>query len=265
MPSFFKRQIGGEKIWGNLNICPLLCQFQLLCHSQVEMSSLNGLKVWGEGQKPHHDIAFLLIWVEDATGDRHYGLSVMWVDPSQVRAASMEEAVSKLTACNSSGTDWPYTLVQLHKGTHHAPLPKEGHLGILPQRGVEVAPCGQISQFEVHQLLVTSPQVVYPIGLNGHNEPVITSLPELLASGVNLTAGEPIYLGIDIPLPPVEESDQKILPLGKVSTIVVASPHKYPPNQKAAWLWRSGTSYPKKYWKHLAAGPNTHPQGGLCQ
>ena len=24
---------------------------------------------------------------------------------------------------------------QLHEGTHHVPLPKEGHLGILPQRG----------------------------------------------------------------------------------------------------------------------------------
>ena len=146
----------------------------------------------------------------------------------------MEEAVRKLTACTSSGTDWPYALVQLHKGTCHTPLPKEGHLGILPQRGAEVAPCGQISQLEVCQLLVTSPQVVYPIGLNGHDEPIITSLPELLASSISLTTGEPIYLGIDIPSPPVEELDQKILPLGNVSTIVVASPHKSPQNQKAA-------------------------------
>ena len=115
------------------------------------------------------------------------------------------------------------------EGTCHAPLPKEGHLGILPQRGVEAAPCGQISQPEVCQLLVTSPQVVYPIGLNGHDEPIITSLPELLASGISLTAGESIYLGIDIPSPPVEESDQKILPLGDVSTTVVAGPHKSPP------------------------------------
>ena len=59
-------------------------------------------------------------------GDRHYGLSFVWVDPSQVRAASMEEAVRKLTACTSSGTDWPYALVWLHEGTCHAPLPKRG-------------------------------------------------------------------------------------------------------------------------------------------
>ena len=139
--------------------------------------------------------------------DRHHGLSIIWVDPSQVRAASMEEVVEKLTACTSSGTDWPYTLVLMQEGTCHMPLPKEGHLGILPQRGVEAAPCGQISQLEVHQLLVTSPQVVYPIGLNGQDEPIITSLPELLACGISLTTGEPIYLGIDILSPPVEEQD----------------------------------------------------------
>ena len=76
-------------------------------------------------------------------------------------------------------------------------------------------------------------QVIYPIGLNGHDEPIITSLPELLARGISLSTGEPIYLGIDITSPPVEEPDQKILPLGEVSTIVVASPHKSPQNQKA--------------------------------
>ena len=81
----------------------------------------------------------------------------------------MEEVVEKLTTSTFSGTDWPYALAWLHKGTCHAPLPNEGHLGILPQRGVEEAPCGQISQLEVCQLLATSPQVVYPVGFNGHD------------------------------------------------------------------------------------------------
>ena len=85
-------------LWGDLSVCPLLHWFQLPCHSQVELSSLNGLKFWGEGQKPHHNIALLLVWVEDAMGDRHYGLSIIWANPSQVRVTSMEEAVGKLTA-----------------------------------------------------------------------------------------------------------------------------------------------------------------------
>ena len=141
----------------------------------------------------------------------------------------MEEVVGKLTACASSGPDWPYALVWLHKGTHHVALPKEGHLGILPQRGVEAIPCGQISQLEVCQLLITGPQVVYPICLNGCDKPIITHLPELLASSISLTASEPVYLEIDIPPPLVEKPDQKVLPLGKVSIIMIASPHKSTP------------------------------------
>ena len=228
-------------LWGDLGICPWLHWFQLLCHSQAELPSLNGCKVWGEGQKPHQDIAFLMVQVDDAMGDKHYGLSIVGVKPSQVRITSMEETVGELATCTSSGTDWSYDLVQLHEGTHHTPLLKKEDLGILPQRGVEATPCRQISQLEVCQLLVASSQVIYPIGLNGCNEPVVTSLPEPLASGISLTTGKPIYLGIDIPSTPLEELDQKVLPLGKVSTIVVASPHKSPhQNQKerAAWPGR---------------------------
>ena len=119
----------------------------------------------------------------------------------------MEEAVGKLTTWISSEPDWPYILVQLHKGTCHVPLPKEGHFGILPQGGVEATPCGQISQLEVCQLLVAGTQVAYPIGLNGYKEPIITSLLEPLANGISLTAGKPVYLEIDILLSPAEEPD----------------------------------------------------------
>ena len=145
-------------MWGDINICPLLQWFQIPSLSQVELSSLNGLRAWGERQKFCHDIAFLLVLVEvEATGDKKYGLSTIWVNPSQARVPSMEEAVGKLTAWASSGPVWPYALVQLHEGTHHEPLPMKGHLGILPQRGAEVTPCGQISQLEVCQLLIAGP------------------------------------------------------------------------------------------------------------
>ena len=106
----------------------------------------------------------------------------------------MEEAVKNLTAWVSSGPNWPYALLQLHKDTCHAPLSKEGHLGILPQRGTVMTTCRRISQLEVHQLLVSGWQVAYPIGLNGLEEPIITSLPESLANGISLTRGKSIYL-----------------------------------------------------------------------
>ena len=187
-------------------------------------------------------MTFLLVLAkEGARGDRKYGLLTIWVNPSQARVPSMEEVVGKLTAWASSGPDWPNTLVQLHKGTCHAPLPKEGHLGILPQRAVEATPCGQISQLEVCHLLIASPHVAYPIGLNGCEEPIITSLPEPLAIGIRLTAGEPVYLEIDIQPSLAEEPDQKIPPIGEVSTTTIASPIS-PPLQnwkeRAAWPWR---------------------------
>ena len=47
--------------------------------------------------------------------------------------------------------------------------------------------CRRISQLEVYQLLISGLQVAYLVGLNGHEDPVITSLPESLANGISLT------------------------------------------------------------------------------
>ena len=131
--------------------------------------------------------------------------------------------IKELTAWVSSGPDWPYILVQLNEDTHHAPLPKEGHLGMLPTGGTDSTACGRISQLEVHQLLVSGLQVAYPVGLNGHEEPIITSLPESLANGTSLTGGGSVCLEVDIPQPIAEELDQKASPLGRCSSILIAS------------------------------------------
>ena len=211
----------------NINICPLLQWFCIPSLTLAELSSLTSLKAWGEKQRVCHDIAFLLVLAEEeATGDRNYGLSTIWVNPDQARVHSMEEVVEKLTAWVSSGPDWPYTLVWLHEDTCHVPLPKEGQLGILPQRGAETTACRRISQLEVCQLLISGLQVAYPVGLNGCKEPIITSLLESLANGISLTGGESIYLEIDIPQSLAEGPDQKVPPIGKHSAIIITNPHK---------------------------------------
>ena len=96
-----------------------------------------------------------------------YGISMVWVNPYQARVPTVEEVVKQLTALVSSGPDWPDTLVQLNGDTCHAPLPREGHLSILPEEGISSATCGRVSQLEVCQLLSSGLQVVYPVGLNG--------------------------------------------------------------------------------------------------
>ena len=189
-----------------------------------------GLKAWGEKQKVPQDITYLLVLnEEEATGDWRYGLSTIWVNPCQARVHSMEEVVRELTTWVSSGSNWPYTLVQLNKDTCHVPLPKEGHLGILPQRGADMTACRRISQLEVHQLLISGLQVAYPVGLNGCKDPIIISLPKSLANGISLTGPKPMYLEIDIPQPMAKEPDQKALPLGRCSALIISSPLKTTP------------------------------------
>ena len=89
---------------------------------------------------------------------------------------------------------------------------------------MEETSCGQISKLDVCQLLSAGPQVVYPSGLNGHDEPFITTLPELLSSGTSIIAIQHLYLEIDIPSK--EEPDTKAPPIGKASIIQATNPHK---------------------------------------
>ena len=149
MPFSYKGQTGGGRSLPHCGapyyLSPLQ-QFHISSITQWELSSLTSLKAWGEKQKVHNDITFLLVLAEgEATGGQRYGLSAIWVNPSQARVHSMEEAVRELTAWVSSGPDWPYTLVQLNEDTCHVPLPKEGHLGILPQGGTDMSAYRRIS------------------------------------------------------------------------------------------------------------------------
>ena len=119
----------------------------------------------GEKQKVYKDITYLLVLAEEeAMQDRRHGLLTNWVNPCQARVCSMEEAVRELTTWVSSGPDSPYALVQLNKDTCHVPLPKEGHLGILPQGEADMTTYGKIGQLEVHQVLASGLQVTYPVG-----------------------------------------------------------------------------------------------------
>ena len=120
-------------LWGNLNICPCLNYLELPHHTSGKLLSISHLKIWGDIQEPHNDMAYLLVCTEDALGAENYGMALAWISPHQVRASTMEEAVGTLSTCISSGSDWPYALAQLYKGSNHTPLPKDKHIGILPQ------------------------------------------------------------------------------------------------------------------------------------
>ena len=144
-------------LWGSLNICPHLNYLELPCHSSWELLSISSLKIWGNPQEPCNDMAYLLVCTGDALEAQDYGMSLVWINPNQVWAPTMEEAVGTLSAYITSRPDWPYALVQLYEGSSHTPLSRDKHLGILSQGKVEESPYGQISQLEVHQLLSARP------------------------------------------------------------------------------------------------------------
>ena len=134
---------------------------ELLCNFSEELHSICKLKVWGNIQEPHSNLAYLLVQIMVA---QDYGMSLVWISPNQVWVPTMEDAIRALSTYISSGPNWPYALVQLYKGSSHTPLPKDNHLGILPQGKVEGSPYGWISQVEVCQLLSARPEVIYPVG-----------------------------------------------------------------------------------------------------
>ena len=109
-----ERQRGGGRIWclyggvstsaptwttRNSHVIPLGNYF-----------SISSLKIWGDIQEPHNNMVYLLVHTGDTLEARNYGISLVWVNPNQVQASTMEEAVGTLFAYISSGPDWPYAL-----------------------------------------------------------------------------------------------------------------------------------------------------------
>ena len=94
--AFFARKAEGwgkdmMSVWGSLNICPCLNYLELLCLSSGELLSISGLKIWGDVQEPHNDMAYLLVCTGDTLEAWNYGISLVWINPNQVWASTMGE------------------------------------------------------------------------------------------------------------------------------------------------------------------------------
>ena len=85
--------------------------------------------------------------------------------------------------------------------------------------------CRHLCQLEVCQLLQCGDQVVYPKGLNGGLEPVLTSLTASLAQGMNMLGApthKPSFLPVD--LSQVTPGDQASEASGPHRTLTLCSP-----------------------------------------
>ena len=225
-----RRKVGWEDEGhlGDLSIYPCLDSLELPCHTLGELLSISCLKIWGDTQEPHNDIAYLLVHTEGSSEVESYSMALVWISPHQAWVSTMEEALGTLSTCISSGPNWLYVFTQLYKGCNHTALPKDKHLGILPWGKEEENPHGWISQLKVCQLLSARPWVIYPVGLNGCDQLVTIDLPELLHSGSSVTTDEHPHLHIDIPLPTPEEPEHTTLPFGRVHAAPIDTIPKTP-------------------------------------
>ena len=185
-------------LWGSLEICPPMDHIDLPHHTAGELLSIGHLKVWGDAQKPHLGMAYFLVRADDSSEAGNYGLAKVWIDSCQARMVLMGEALEALSSHTPEGSDWPYILVQSYKGTNHMPLPKDGHICVLPQ-GEAGNPSGQISQIKVRQILSTRPSVVFPMELNQGDQSVTIDLPESLHLGSSVINDEYPYIEVNIP------------------------------------------------------------------
>ena len=157
-----------------------------------------------------------------------YGMALVWTSPHQAGVSMIEEALGTLSAYIWSGPDWPYVFAQLYKGSNYTSLPKDKHLGVLPQGKAEESPYGWISQLKAHKLLSAGLRVIYPVGLNGCDQSIIIDLLELLHSSSSITTDKHPYLQINIPLPTPEEPECTTLPLGRAHATPVDTIPKTP-------------------------------------
>ena len=166
-------------------------------------------------KKFHSDIAFLLVLpAEGAAEERVYRLAMVWVHPYQARVSTIDDMAKQLTQLTSTGPNWPYALVQLNRDTCQVPHSTEGHLSVMMEGNTSNVPCRKICQLEVHQLLSSGSQVVYPEGLNGCQAPVIMSLPESLSNGMTMLEGQPTFLQVDLSQSATREQESKAPSLG---------------------------------------------------
>ena len=64
-------------LWGNLGICSHLNYLELLYHTSGELLSISFLKIWGDIQEPHNNMAYLLVCTGDTLGLESYGLALV--------------------------------------------------------------------------------------------------------------------------------------------------------------------------------------------
>ena len=227
------------------------------------LSAISQAEAWGDPKRPRFGMAYLLLApAQEVEDKRRFGLVAVWVHQCQAHLPLVEEAVRKLTLLINTREDWPYAFVHLWKDSQYIPLSSYGHISIMIGGTPRRSACGCLSQLEVHQLLQSDTQVVYPEGLNGCLVPVVTSLLGSLAHSANALNDEAALLQVDLSQFKGEYKSKAPIP-SKTSTstspahLTMAHPAKW--TATSAWPMRSVSFHHGQLWtppaKHWGIPP----------
>ena len=108
---------------------------QLLPQSHAVLSMYHhtgAVGAWGDVEKPHQDMAFLLIVSSLAIGYKWvFGLATMWMYPHQACLPMLADAVRKLLLLADEGADWPYAYIRMNNVMAHMLLSGIGYIGVM--------------------------------------------------------------------------------------------------------------------------------------
>ena len=154
-----------QAVWGALDFCPSLLQFQV---RDVTQSELSASPMQGHGgilRDPNVTWVLLIVLGRTFEGEMAFGLAMVWAHSHQACLSSLCEVARKLTLLIDIGDNWAYAFVWLNEGTLHVPLSNEGHISTMVDGVLSRSTCGHLHQLEVHKLLQSRDQVVCPKGL----------------------------------------------------------------------------------------------------
>ena len=138
-----------QALLGSLGICPSIDHIGLPHHTTEELHSISHLKIWGDVQKLHHGMAYLLVQVDDTSEAGTYCMAIVWISSLQARVFSMVEALEMLSSLTSKGSDGHMFLSNCMKAPTICPSQKTDIFVSFPRKKAE-SPSGQISQLKIH-------------------------------------------------------------------------------------------------------------------
>ena len=188
--------------WGALDFCPKVMHFWVCTITQGQLTALAQAGAWGDVEKPHQDVVFLLIVPSLAVGcEWVFRLTTVWMHPHQVCLPTLADVAQKLLLLADEGVDWPYAYIRMNDAMAHMPLSSEGYIGLMTSGLPSQNAYACLYQLYMWQLLQWRGWVVCPDGLNGGLEPLVFNFRELPlwnAASVGKSSRDPSMMELDL-------------------------------------------------------------------